>query len=131
MSLIYRDLSQVKPTSTGFVIDSIAGLTRLIDMGKNRIPFMCELEGEVNKLTVGIGNELGCVQHSARNGSPPYLMALSQNPVDDEAFCEFVVANTPTPVRRKFCLPMMEVQSIVSEFFDTGGQSTRWKWDEI
>ena len=41
-----------------------------------RPPFMCQFVGENGfNLTVGIDHDFGCVQYSANDGSPPYLMA--------------------------------------------------------
>src|ERR1700719_2693002 len=43
----------------------------------SRPPFFCEIEGEDGfKLLVGIGGKWSCIQHSAVDGSPPYLIAL-------------------------------------------------------
>lgn len=92
---------------------------------------MCELVSDRGSmLTVGIGKELGCVQHRATDGSPPYFMAVADNP-GDAGFCEFLVANTPTPVPRRFCLSMSHVVRIASEFFESGERSGEYEWEEI
>jgi len=83
------------------------------------------------KLTVGFGGSFGSVQYSPIDGSPPYLVAVADDPVDDGKFVEFLAGNTPTPISQRFCLPIVQVEKIAAEFLAHGGKSEAVPWEEI
>ena len=82
---------------------------------------MCERIGEDGyKLLVGIGRDVGCVQHSACDGRPPYLMAVGESSNSHHAFKEFAIGGTLTPIPWGYCLPIEIVEKIACEFLETG-----------
>lgn len=103
-----------------------------IDEMHRRPPFFCELIGENGaKLLLGISNTLGCAQYSVSDGSPPYLMAVGNEPEDNDRFMEFLTANTDTPVPIKFCLPLERIKKIAADFIQRGERSPSVDWEEI
>src|SRR5262245_46023167 len=78
MTVTFVDLQDGANPMNGAEMDSGATLSAAIDRLMSRPPFLCELSGANGyHLLVGIGPDVGCVQHSAGDGSPPYLMATS------------------------------------------------------
>lgn len=74
---------------------------------RGRAPFMFELVGENgHNLLVGRGDDCGCVQFSRADGTPPYLMAVSEEPSGADELVEFLAGGTPTPIPQRFCLPL-------------------------
>jgi hypothetical protein len=103
-----------------------------LDSVRDREPFGCELVGENGyKLTLGIGKNIGFVQHSPADGNTPYLLAVAPEKVCDQESVEFLVGDTPTPIPQRFCLPFEMVQQIVGYFIDTGERSPVFSWEEI
>src|SRR5581483_4737569 len=83
----------------GVSIENSESLMKLLNDARQRQPFLLELEGDTGfKLIIGIGGPLGCVQFSANNGDPPYLMAVANNAQKDEMDVEFLAGGTATPV---------------------------------
>ncbi len=70
-----------------------------------RAPFIAELRGENGfELVIGLGRDLGCVEHRRIDGDLPYLMAISLRPSMKFGEVEFLTANTPTPIDAKYIL---------------------------
>lgn len=102
-----------------------------LDQTRGRPAFFCELLGDNNcKLLVGISDTLGCVQYGARDGSPPYLMAI-ESAAGEDGYMDFLTANTDTPVLLRFCLPMERIREVIQEFIRTGGRSSKVNWEEV
>ncbi len=98
----------------------------------DRSPFFAELLGDNGyKLLVGIGPDMGCVQFSAADGSPPYLMAVSVIPSYAEDHACFLVGNTPTPVAKRHILPVDVVWDIAEYFIETGRRKEDIRWEEL
>jgi hypothetical protein len=107
-------------------------LSSIIESLRTRPPFLCELIGENgHNLMVGIGDDIGCVQHSSCDGLPPYLMGTKDAPRDTNNCVDFLIGDTPTPIPRRYCLPMELVKRIASDFVDTGERSADVHWEEI
>ena len=107
-------------------------LDALLQSFKDRRPFLFELVGENGtSLLIGYGPDMCCVQHSTSDGEPPYLMALSDETMENEPFVDFLTGNTPTPIPRRFCLPIDRVQKIVQYFLSHGEKSSAVEWEEI
>jgi hypothetical protein len=107
-------------------------MAEIYDGLKDRKPFLFELRGDNGfMLTVGFAGDKGSVQYSPCNGSPPYVMAVSDENVDGEKCVEFLAGNTPTPISRRFCLPIRVVERIVREFIERGETSEFVGWEEI
>ena len=95
-------------------------------------PFFCEFIGQdCYRLLVGIGGDLGCVQHSLYDGSPPYLMATNNGEFDTSDLITFMIGNTPSSVPRCYCLPIELVKRIACNFLETGQRSTEVRWEPV
>ena len=113
-------------------ITDFATLLSWLAEARGRPPFFCELLGDNGyKLLLGMSDELGCAQYSARDGSPPYMMATAHDAEPDDNYIVFLIADTDTPVPRKFCLPMTSIREVLFDFTTTGNRSTRVAWEEI
>jgi len=99
---------------------------------RTRDPFFCELVGENGyNLLIGLGGDIGCAQYSRGDGDVPYLMAVTNGVPDTTAHTEFLIGNTPTPVRGRCCLPFDVVRQIVAYFIETGCCDPGVPWEEI
>jgi hypothetical protein len=95
-------------------------------------PFFCELLGQNGqKILLGIGGPKGCVQHSNIDGSPPYLMAVSENPEHQSEHVDFLIGGTLTPVPAHYCVPFQTVSEITTYFQMTGERSPMVAWEEV
>jgi len=132
MSAILRDLQQSDNPLNGAELESASELDGVFRSLADRKPFLFELQrNDGSILTVGFGGSYGCVQHSNVGGSPPYLMALGDQQDDDDKFLEFLAGNTPTPIPKRFCLPIKQVIEIIAEFMEHGAKSKNVSWEEI
>ena len=99
---------------------------------KNHEPFLFELRGENGfKITIGLADNCGCIQYSSSEGWPPYMMALANESSEDDGYIEFLAGDTPTPISRRFCLPINDVERIASDFLMHGEKSDVTHWEEI
>jgi hypothetical protein len=109
-----------------------AELSDIVDHLSHRPPFFCELIGANGcKLLIGIAKAVGCVQYSTSDGSPPYLMALSDRALDNHTFVEFLIGNTPTPVPARYCVPFDTVKRVAAWFVETGLRDSRICWEPV
>ena len=132
MSLTFWDLQDPNDSMNGARVDNSDALAGLFRSLRGRKPFMFELlRGNGPMLTVGMAGDCGTVQFSASDGRPPYEMAIGDETGGEEDFVEFLVGNTPTPVPKKFCLPIETLQKVVQDFLVHGRKSTAVRWDEI
>jgi hypothetical protein len=119
----------------GVMVDNSAALRTLVHNLQGREPFFAELIGDNRcKLLLGIGPAEGCVQFSTVDGAPPYLMAMRNDPEQEgvEQNClDFLIGDTPTPVPRRYCLPMHKVVEIAANFLMQGERSTDVTWESI
>ena len=106
-------------------------LTEVFKAAEHRQPFFIELKG-VNQrnLLVGLGETTGCVQLSNDTGEPPYLMATTDEPIEDD-YTEFLIGDTPTPIPRRYCMPLEIVREVVRYFIDNGSESPSVKWEQV
>jgi hypothetical protein len=127
----FHDLQQVDNPMNGTGLESAAALAELFRSLNNRKPFLFELRGDNGfTLTVGFG-DCGCVQYNSSNGSPPYLVAVAKDVGDASQFVEFLAGNTLTPIPRRFCLPIGQIEKIAVHFLASGGRSRAVTWEEI
>jgi hypothetical protein len=128
----FFDRQQTGNPLNGSKIATSAALSKTLDQWRDRRPFFCELLGENEyKLLIGIGNEVGCVQYSACDGSPPYLMATIERDTENNGYFEFLIGNTPTPVPRRYCIPFDLMKQIASSFIETGLPDSSIHWEEV
>jgi hypothetical protein len=138
MKLTFFDMQDQSNLTNGAEISDTKSLSNFLDELKVRQPFFAENGFE---LTVGIGGEFGCVQHSRSDGAPPYLMALgipsnARNCFAEvsnlhERFYEFLAGGTNTEVPMRYILPFNDVKAIVLHFHETGQRSLAFSWKEI
>ncbi len=132
MSVTFHDLQQLADPMNGTRFESVSAISGLFRSLRGRKPFMFELRGD-NKsmLTIGLADDCATVQHSSSEGLPPYLMAVSNDAVDDGGFVEFLAGGTPTPIPRRFCLSLEQVEKIAADFLAHGGKSEAVAWEEV
>jgi RHS repeat-associated protein len=116
----------------GIAVDSAEALRSIVHDMQRRPPFLSELIGtNGRKLLLGLGSADGCVQFSSTDGAPPYLMALQKGPKPEEGEQNFLMGDTPTPVPRRYCLPMETVTEIAAVFLESGELASNVEWEEI
>jgi hypothetical protein len=94
--------------------------------------FFVEIEGENGfKLLVGVGGTWSCVQHSAVDGSPPYLVAVPREPQFGFQDMEFLAGNTPTPIHGRYILRAELSEKVICFFVDTRKKSELVEREEI
>jgi len=134
MMLQFFDMQDESNPANGTTIKDQARLVRLLEGARKREPFFFELETENGyKLLVGIGQSIGCVQFSPKNGDPPYLMAVGNDGADEcsEDYQHFLSGGTATPVSRRFCLPFDTLRRIAVYFMETGERYPTVSWEQI
>ena len=130
--MTFQDFEQLENPMNGTSLDSPAALAELFRSLNGREPFLFELRGDSGfRLIVGFAEELGCVQYSPSDGSPPYLMAVAGETADGGRFLEFLAGGTLTPVSLRYCLPIDQVEKIAAYFLASGGKSAAVHWEEI
>jgi hypothetical protein len=130
MNATFQDMEQLANPMNGTSLTSSI-LATFFQSLAGREPFMFELRGENGfMLTVGVAADCGTVQYSPSEGLPPYLMARGDE-TDESEFMEFLAGGTPTPIPKRFCLPLDRVQKIMQDFFTHGEKSDAVEWEEI
>ena len=111
---------------------SVEEISKVIDEARVRPPFFAELISDAGyTMLLGISPRLGCAQLSPNDGAPPYLMALAKSAAESDAHVEFLVANTPTPVPMRYCLPIDDIKRIAEHFLERGARDPSVDWEEI
>jgi immunity protein Imm1 of predicted polymorphic toxin system len=132
MKAVFNHEQEFFPKLDGACVDNRKELFALFEMFKDQEPFIGHLVGDNGyKLALGIGKELGCVQHSSSNGDVPYLVALAPGIHGEDDYFDFWVGNTPTPIHKRYCLPFETVKEIAAYFIETGERSSDVSWEEI
>jgi hypothetical protein len=112
---------QVAPTEMAQILRSL----------QKREPFFCSVKTESGTLLVGVGQELGCIQFTPKNGGPPYLMATTGSVDHADDYVEFLSGGTWSPVPRRYCLPWILVERSVVAFLERGVVPGDLKWEEV
>lgn len=69
MKATFNDLQDYSSSLDGATVRDRKELFRILDAARGREPFVCQLEGENDwMLTIGIGQDIGFVQHSRIDG---------------------------------------------------------------
>lgn len=132
MKAVFTDLQDHSSPLNGATVHDRNELFAVLNSVRDREPFGCELVGENGyKLTLGIGKDVGFVQHSPSDGDTPYLLALAPEKHCDQDYVEFLVGDTPTPIPQRFCLPFETVKGIAAYFIETGERNPAVSWEEI
>lgn len=113
----------------GIEITSAEYLNRVIQSFAMREAGIVELlSANGNRLQVGVGGGLCCVQFIKADNLPPYYCVNAQNPIPGEHEVEFLLGGTPTPVSRKQCLSLAEALDISTHFVSTGDWHPGFQW---
>ena len=105
---------------------------QLLESLRHRKPFFCELIGDNGyTLLLGVGEEYGCSQYTRSDGNPPYLMALGNKENHSDQYLEFLTADTPTPIARRYWLSFETLKRIARHFLATGQNFAQVDWEEI
>jgi len=99
---------------------------------RGRPPSLFELRRDNGvMLTIGLADDCASVQYCSVAGLPPYLMAVADDGADNSGVVAFLAGGTPTPICRRFCLPIDRVERIASDFLVHGRRSETVSWEEI
>jgi len=134
MIIRFQDLEDRGNICNGESFANVSQIFDLLDKLRcSRPPFMCELIGDNGfTQTVGLGDDIGCVQHAPSDGTPPYWMAVGSIDVESNAGdMEFVVGGTVTPIACRYALPIQSLKQIVAYFMETGERSPAVAWEEF
>lgn len=132
MNAIFKDLQEQDCPFNGTCLRTAPEFTALLRSLKGRKPFMFVLSGDNGfVLTIGLAKDCASVQYSSSHGLPPYLEAVNDNVVEEAECVEFLAGGTPTPIPRRFCLPIEQVERIASDFIVNGCRSEAVRWEEI
>jgi len=116
----------------GRVVEHDDELLQILESFRSRPAFFAELVGENGyNLLVGVAGATGSVQYSRDDGTPPYLMALGSDRESPGEYLEFLTGDTPTPVPRRYGLPLDLVKEVAVYFRQTGQCSPAIPWEEI
>jgi hypothetical protein len=131
MNVTFQDLQNEDNPRNGESFEDASTLTALLmELRLIQPAFMCQFLGDNGyNLTVGIDRSFGCIQHSANDGAPPYLMAVGLSPHDHQM--EFAVGGTATPIDGRYRLPFDTLHNVVATFVATGSRSNCVKWEEF
>jgi hypothetical protein len=132
MTLTFFDRQDPSNHLNGAKLRNQEELLEVLDALQNRKPFFCELVGENGyTLLLGIGPVWGFAQYSPGDGSTPYLMAVNPSEQECRDHVEFLTASTPTPVSKRYCVPLDTVTQAAAYFIDTGDRSPALLWEVI
>jgi immunity protein Imm1 of predicted polymorphic toxin system len=132
MTATFNDLQQPTNVLDGTRLQSVDAVASLLKSFRGRAPFLFELRGDNGMmLTIGFAGECGTVQYASASGAPRYLMAVSRDAVDDGDVVEFLAGNTPSPISKRFCMPIKDVLDIIRVFLSRGDKSAGVDWEEI
>jgi hypothetical protein len=136
MKAAFNDMQDHSSSLDGAAVHDRQELFAVLDNARDREPFGCELEGENGyKLTLGVGKDVGFVQHGRADGradgDTPYMVAVAPENYWHQEYAKFLVADTPTPIPQRFCLPFEMVKQIAAYFIETGERSPAFSWEEI
>jgi hypothetical protein len=133
MKAVFRDLQWKDNPANSKVIESPESALQLLDSLLDRPPSLCTLSSEDAKaeILVGVGDPLGCVQFSASDGAPPYLMPRADSVLSGNDYVTFLAGGTPTEIPRRYCLPWPQVREIVDYFIKHGSRKPDLIWEEI
>jgi hypothetical protein len=120
------------PRNAQMLGDRAAVVALFDELCKRRAPFMCQFTGDNGfNLIVGIGGDYGCAQYSSNDGMPPFLMAVDIQGSPADRDMEFLVGGTPTPIDRKYRVPIEQVREAVAEFVTTGRKGAGVRWVDL
>jgi hypothetical protein len=132
MIIYFRNYQDKLDPNYGRALSSDDELISLLDHARNATPFIAEFCGAGDfHIVIGIGGDLGCVEYSRVDGTPPYLAAVSHRPSMKRGYIEFQRGGTPTPIGARNILRFDELKEVVLHFMRTGERSNTVSWREV
>src|ERR1700730_7277429 len=105
MKVRYVNQQDTRDCMNGAVISDDAKLVELLESRRKQPPFFIRLLCDNGfELVLGIGGNVGCVQHSRSQGESTNLLAVSARPPLKRGYVEFLTADTPTPVAARYII---------------------------
>jgi hypothetical protein len=131
MTLYFEDLSLSEVRERTQFQDSTALVNFLKLLLIYRSPFFAEITSQSSsKLLIGVG-EIGCAQHSEKDGRPPYCVAVYRNAPAEAQEMTFLTGGEATPIVLRFTMPFDIIELIIEYFESTGGMNPIVSWEEI
>ena len=130
MNAVFHDHQDIANPLNGRAVTSSEAI-RLLRSLRTRDPFFCSLDADAGTLLVGVGQDVGCIQFTPTVGGLPYLMAMSDPNESRDGYVEFLSGGTPSPVPRRYALPWLLLEQIVTAFLDEGAIPNDVVWEEI
>lgn len=132
MTVVFFDRQHIRAPYNGNPVSHQDDLRQLIKLAASDRPIICELVGASNKLLIGVSATDAFVQHSAKDGMPPYLMGfVDHGPLDKTACKEFFIGDIATPIPIKYLISIDLALEVASDFIACGNRSARISWEEI
>ncbi len=132
MITFFVDMQDDNNSLNGKIIQDSNDVAAVFAEMENREPSLCRLDAENGyTLTMGISKTVGCAQINKTNGDSPYLMAVTEERDWNGEDFEFLTADTPTPILRKYCLPISEIRRIACHFVNKGNSLDSITWEEV
>jgi len=131
MSVTFFDLQNKNNPVNGTIFANDDNLIASLREMQSREPFFCEIIGNENKLTIGIGPHKSCAQYSALSGDPPYLMAIGDNSDREDGELSFLIDDIATPVPCRYALSSNELWTVIDSFVKTEEPNSELYWEEI
>ena len=132
MNVRYRNQQDKSDPMNDAVISETEHLSKLFEDRRKCMPFLASLDGDNGyELMIGLGSGVGWAQHSRQDGELPYLVAVPTRQRVRSGYVEFLINNTPTPMRARNILNFDEVKQIALHFLATGERDEAFTWDSI
>lgn len=132
MKVRYLNQQDKADPMNGAVIAESKKLAELLSSRQGDAPFVAELRGDNGfELVLGIGPDIGFVEHRRIDGCLPYLVAAPAYPRIRSGNVEFLTADTPTPIPARYILNFDELKQIALHFLETGERSDAFSWNSI
>lgn len=132
MNVRYLNHQDKRDPMNRSIITGSAQLAELLDKARDKPPFVAQFSADNGyQIKSGISENFGCAQYSRTDGNPPYLMAVSAEPLMKRGYFEFLAANTPTPIAARYIISFDELKMIVLHFLQTGERSDAVSWQVL
>jgi len=129
MKVQYDNQQDNSDPMNGSIVAGDAQLIELLDSRRRDPPFFaCFSADNGFQIMVGIGKDIGCIQHSRSDGQRPYLMAVSADPPMKAGYVEFLAGGTLTPCAARYIIRLNELKEIALHFLKTGERSRTVSW---
>lgn len=89
------------------------------------------LDASGNRLLVGFGSKHFVQFTGGEDGATP--LAVVGNPTldSDQAYIEFLIGGTPTPISQRYLVPLSILAAAIESFLEDGCPSTQLEWEII